>query len=75
MPRPKHTAKWNAIRLGGGWEYRGFIITQDYSTKRWVAVPDSQSAEPVFWAQTLRSAKARIDDHIPFRAETDHAQD
>jgi len=67
MPRPKHTAS----RLASGdWEYRGFIISQDYRTKRWVAFPDIPSAEPVFWAQTLRSAKVRVDDHLSFRPET-----
>jgi hypothetical protein len=72
MKQQKHKAS----RLASGdWEYRGFIISQDYRTKRWVVFPDSLSAAPVFWAQTLRSAKVRADDHLSFRTETSNAND
>ena len=63
MTKLKHQA---SRRASGDWEYRGFIISQDYRTKRWVAFADSLSASPMFWAQTLRSSKVRIDDHISF---------
>jgi hypothetical protein len=47
----------------GDWSYRGFIISQDYRTKRWVAFrDDSLHGTEVFWRNTLRAAKARIDD-------------
>lgn len=62
--------KHRASRLASGdWEYRGFIISQDYRTKRWVAFPDTPRGEPIFWAQTLRSSKVRIDDHLSFQQE------
>ena len=66
MPKQKHRAS----RLASGdWEYRGFIISQDYRTKRWVAFSDRPSSLPDFWSQTLRSARVRIDDHISFHKE------
>lgn len=65
-----------ASRLASGdWEYRGFVISQDYRTKRWVAFPDIPGGEPIFWAQTLRSAKVRIDDHLSFQKEEVNAND
>lgn len=72
MTTRKHTA---SRRASGDWEYRGFVISQDYRTKRWVSFPDCLSADPIFWTQTLRSAKARIDDHISFNQEQAHAND
>lgn len=60
-----------ASRLASGdWEYRGFVISQCYRTKRWVAFPDVRhDCPPVFWANTLRSAKVRIDDHLSLHKE------
>jgi|688.fasta_scaffold48480_2 hypothetical protein len=72
MKQLKHQA---SRRASGDWEYRGFIISQDYRTKRWVAFADSLSASPVFWTQTLRSSKVRIDDHISFCEEYANAND
>ena len=60
-------AKFRATRLAktGDWEYRGFVISQCYRTKRWVAYTDGLlNGTAVFWAHTLRSAKIRIDDHF-----------
>lgn len=67
--------KHRASRLASGdWEYRGFIISQDYRTKRWVAFLDGpHTGEPIFWAQTLRSSKVRVDDHLSSHKETDDA--
>lgn len=60
----KRKATTQATRLASGdYEYRGFTVSQDYRTKRWVAVrDDSPHAPKIFWANTLRSAKIRIDD-------------
>lgn len=54
-----------ATRLASGdWEYRGFIISQDYRTKRWLILKnDCLHGTPVCWVQTLRSAKFRIDNN------------
>jgi len=43
----------------GDWDYRGFTVSQCYRTRRWVACKKDDT--PVYWAQTLRSAKFRID--------------
>ncbi len=53
-----------ATRLASGdWSYRGFIISQCYRTRRWVAIKDdSLHGTEIFWENTLRSAKIRIDD-------------
>lgn len=59
----KHT---RAVRTASGdWAYRGFIISQDYRTKRWLILKDdSLHGTPVCWVQTLRSAKSRIDSDL-----------
>jgi hypothetical protein len=47
----------------GDWEYCGFVISQCYRTKRWVAIKDdSLHGTEVFWSHTLRAAKSRVDD-------------
>lgn len=58
-----NAAKPRAARTASGdWSYRGFIVSQCYRTKRWVAFKDdSLHGTEVFWAQTLRAAKFRID--------------
>jgi hypothetical protein len=60
----KNKTATRATRLANGdYEYRGFIISQCYRTKRWVAIKDdSLHGTEVFWRGTLRSAKIRIDD-------------
>lgn len=59
----KHT---RATRTANGdWAYRGFVISQDHRTKRWLILKDdSLHGTPVCWVRTLRSAKSRIDSDL-----------